>query len=187
MVVPLTSADVAHPPRPSPRHLDAARSTGPEAGVDTIYDVTQYGMNNRPNKRAFGVRPLVKMITEVKQVKKVVDGNEVTQDKEWKYAVLGPYEWISQSSPPGSPAPSDSVAETFPHVRPQPTASSVRRSAGSLPVSGSSEWAGGRARRTSSSTSTPRPGEQRARPRPLSCPCPATGLTPCPTCDSFLA
>lgn len=59
--------------------------------------MTQYGMNNRPNKRAFGVRPLVKTITEVKQVKKVVDGNEVTQDKEWKYAVLGPYEWISPS------------------------------------------------------------------------------------------
>ena len=56
-----------------------------------------YAAETYPDKRAFGTRSVEKVITETKQITKMVDGKETTVDKEWKYFQLGPYEWISQS------------------------------------------------------------------------------------------
>lgn len=41
------------------------------------------------------MRKLKQVHKESKQIKKKVDGQEVTETKEWQYYELGPYEYIS--------------------------------------------------------------------------------------------
>lgn len=40
-----------------------------------------------------GWRDVNRLVKETKQVKKIVGGKEVTEDKEWLYFVLSDYKW----------------------------------------------------------------------------------------------
>ncbi|KAI9269343.1 hypothetical protein BY458DRAFT_510672 [Sporodiniella umbellata] len=67
----------------------------PAQGVHTLYDVLQYCVKRRGDKKAMGYRNLEKMISEEKEVVKVVDGVETKQKKTWNYFQLSPYQYIT--------------------------------------------------------------------------------------------
>lgn len=94
---PLSAPRTALTPFTTLRLASVYRSalSEPLPGIDTTYDVVCYAAETYPDKRAFGTRSVEKVITETKQITKMVDGKETTVDKEWKYFQLGPYEWIS--------------------------------------------------------------------------------------------
>jgi hypothetical protein len=72
---------------------------GPAPGIDTTYDIVLHAAKKHGVKEGFGSRSVERVISEKKMVKKMVDGNEVEEEKEWKYFQLGPYKWISCVSP----------------------------------------------------------------------------------------
>ncbi|KAJ7047989.1 long-chain-fatty-acid-CoA-ligase [Mycena amicta] len=59
------------------------------------FDVLQYVAKTHGTRDAIGVRDIVNIIEENKEVKKVVDGKEVTETKTWKYFQLSDYKYIS--------------------------------------------------------------------------------------------
>ncbi|KAJ7054630.1 long-chain-fatty-acid-CoA-ligase [Mycena amicta] len=67
----------------------------PFEGIDTVFDVLQYVAKTHGTRDAIGVRDIVNIIEENKEVKKVVDGKEVTETKTWKYFQLSDYKYIS--------------------------------------------------------------------------------------------
>ncbi|KAF1803842.1 hypothetical protein V8B55DRAFT_1509200 [Mucor lusitanicus] len=67
----------------------------PAQGVHTLYDVLQYSVKRRGDKQAMGFRRLEKMVSEDKEVTKVVDGVETKQIKTWKYFQLSAYHYIT--------------------------------------------------------------------------------------------
>lgn len=67
----------------------------PAQGVHTLYDVLQYSVNRRGDKHAMGYRRLEKMVSENKEVTKVIDGVETKQIKTWKYFQLSAYNYIT--------------------------------------------------------------------------------------------
>ncbi|KAG1471514.1 hypothetical protein G6F56_002077 [Rhizopus delemar] len=67
----------------------------PAQGVHTLYDVLQYCVKRRGERNALGYRNLEKLISEEKEVVKVVDGVETKQKKTWNYFQLSPYQYIS--------------------------------------------------------------------------------------------
>jgi long-chain acyl-CoA synthetase len=69
----------------------------PEEGVNTLYDVLLRAGKKFGSQDALGTRRLLKKHVEKKKVKKVVDGAEVEEEKEWTFFELGPYEWVSYS------------------------------------------------------------------------------------------
>ncbi|KIY67621.1 long-chain-fatty-acid-CoA-ligase [Cylindrobasidium torrendii FP15055 ss-10] len=69
--------------------------TQPFEGLDTLPDIIDYAARTFGSRDAVGWREVVDVITEEKEVKKVVGGNEVTEKKQWKYFQLSPYTFIS--------------------------------------------------------------------------------------------
>jgi len=81
-----------------PRRNPAAKDklhTSPSEDVRTVYDILKRSSGKYGNAKALGYRTLVKTHDEVKQIKKVVDGKETTQDKKWTYFELSGYNYIS--------------------------------------------------------------------------------------------
>ncbi|ETW80068.1 expressed putative fatty acid biosynthesis enzyme [Heterobasidion irregulare TC 32-1] len=69
--------------------------TQPVDGIHTVYDVLAYAARTHGTRKAFGYRDIVKMVEEEKEVKKMVDGKEVTEKKTWKYFQLSDYKYYS--------------------------------------------------------------------------------------------
>ncbi|KAF8887701.1 long-chain-fatty-acid-CoA-ligase [Mucidula mucida] len=69
--------------------------TQPFEGLDVIPDVLDYAARTYGSRNAVGWRNIVDVITEEKDVKKMVDGKEVTEKKKWKYFQLSGYQWLS--------------------------------------------------------------------------------------------
>ncbi|KAJ9635967.1 long-chain fatty acid-CoA ligase [Coniosporium tulheliwenetii] len=67
----------------------------PREDITTIYDILKYSSATYGNAKAVGSRKLVNTHDEIKKVKKMVDGQEVEQDKKWTYFELGPYNYMS--------------------------------------------------------------------------------------------
>jgi long-chain acyl-CoA synthetase len=67
----------------------------PNSAIQTVHDVILYSAKKYGNAKAAGVRTLVKMHVEKKKVKKVIDGKETFVDKEWQYAELSEYSYMS--------------------------------------------------------------------------------------------
>ncbi|KAF7198293.1 Long-chain-fatty-acid--CoA ligase 1 [Pseudocercospora fuligena] len=81
-------------PRRNIKNKDELKTT-PEPGVNTIYDILKRSSEKYGNAKALGKRKLVKLHTENKKVKKMVDGKEQEVDKKWTYFELSPYEYMS--------------------------------------------------------------------------------------------
>lgn len=69
----------------------------PEEGINTLYDVLLRAGKKFGSQNAMGTRPLLKKHVETKKVKKVVEGKETEEEKEWTFFELGPYEWSTYS------------------------------------------------------------------------------------------
>ncbi|KAI5302854.1 long-chain fatty acid-CoA ligase, partial [Ascosphaera pollenicola] len=63
--------------------------------ITTLYENLKYAVKTFAHKRAVGYRKLIKVHTETKKVKKVIDGVEKEVDKNWSYFELGHYTWLS--------------------------------------------------------------------------------------------
>ncbi|KAJ6529032.1 long-chain-fatty-acid-CoA-ligase [Mycena vulgaris] len=69
--------------------------TQPFEGIDTVYDVLEYVAKTHGTRNALGWRDVLDVHEEAKEVKKFVDGKEVTETKKWKYFQLSDYKYIS--------------------------------------------------------------------------------------------
>ncbi|KAJ7224544.1 long-chain-fatty-acid-CoA-ligase [Mycena pura] len=69
--------------------------TQPFEGIDTVYDILEYVAKTHGGRDALGSRDVVDVIEETKDVKKMVDGKEVTEKKKWKYFQLSDYKFIT--------------------------------------------------------------------------------------------
>ncbi|KAK7026440.1 long-chain fatty acid-CoA ligase [Paramarasmius palmivorus] len=69
--------------------------TQPFEGIDTIYDIIQHAAKTHGTRNALGWRDIVATHEEEKEVKKMVDGKEVTEKKKWKYFELSDYKYIN--------------------------------------------------------------------------------------------
>ncbi|KIM37871.1 hypothetical protein M413DRAFT_448142 [Hebeloma cylindrosporum] len=69
--------------------------TQPFEGIDTVFDVVSYAARTHGSRNAVGWRDIVNIIEEEKEVKKVVDGKEVTEKKIWKFFELSDYKYMS--------------------------------------------------------------------------------------------
>ena len=81
-------------PRTHPVSKDKLVTT-PSDDVKTIFDILTHSANKFGNAKAIGSRKLIKMHTETKKVKKIVDGETKEVDKNWSYFELSGYSWIS--------------------------------------------------------------------------------------------
>ena len=69
--------------------------TQPFEGIDTVYDIVQYAARTHGTRNALGWRDVVRVIEEEKEVKKVVDGQEIMEKKKWKFFELSDYKYIT--------------------------------------------------------------------------------------------
>lgn len=69
--------------------------TQPFEGIETVYDVLEYSKRTHGTRNALGWRDVVDIHEEEKEVKKVVDGKEVTEKKKWKYFELSDYKYMN--------------------------------------------------------------------------------------------
>lgn len=69
--------------------------TQPIEGVDTVFDILSHAANRHGTRNALGWRDILEVVEEVKEVKKVVDGKEITEKKTWKYFRLSDYKFLS--------------------------------------------------------------------------------------------
>ncbi|EXJ54396.1 long-chain acyl-CoA synthetase [Cladophialophora yegresii CBS 114405] len=67
----------------------------PSDDVKTIFDNLKRAASKFGNAKAIGTRKIIKTHTEVKKVKKIVDGQEQEVDKKWTYFELSGYEYMS--------------------------------------------------------------------------------------------
>ncbi|KAF8525618.1 acetyl-CoA synthetase-like protein [Hysterangium stoloniferum] len=67
----------------------------PFEGIDTPHDVLLHCARVHGTKDAYGWRDIVDTHEEKKQIKKMVDGKEVTQEKSWMYWQLSDYKYYS--------------------------------------------------------------------------------------------
>ena len=67
----------------------------PAPGINTVHDVMLYAARTHGNKNAFADRQIDRIITEEKEVTKMVGGKEEKQMKKWEYFKLKPFEWMS--------------------------------------------------------------------------------------------
>jgi len=69
--------------------------TQPFEGVDTVYDILAYAARTHGTRDAVGWRDVISIHEEEKEVKKTVDGKEVTEKKKWKYFELSDYKYMN--------------------------------------------------------------------------------------------
>lgn len=67
----------------------------PLEGIDTTPDLISYAAKKHAKMHAIGWRNILKVHEEQKEVKKTVNGKEVTETKTWKYFELGDYQYLS--------------------------------------------------------------------------------------------
>ena len=63
-------------------------TTKPPHGLETVCDVLDYAARTHGTKDSLGWRDIIDIHEEKKEVKKIVDGKEVTETKSWKYFQL---------------------------------------------------------------------------------------------------
>ena len=81
-----------------PRVHPAAKNgliTVPAEGVNTLFDIVKRSSEKFGNAKALGTRKLIKMHTETKKVKKLIDGQQKEVDKNWQYYELSEFSYIS--------------------------------------------------------------------------------------------
>jgi long-chain acyl-CoA synthetase len=81
-----------------PRRNPIAREkllTRPSEDVKTVYDNLKRAAEKFGNAKCVGTRKILKTHTEIKKVKKLIDGKEQEVDKKWTYFELSGYEYIS--------------------------------------------------------------------------------------------
>ncbi|KAH8751233.1 putative long-chain-fatty-acid-CoA ligase [Hyaloscypha finlandica] len=83
-------------PRRHPKAVNSFVSI-PEEGCHTLYDVLVRAGQKFGNEKALGTRPLLKKHIETKKIKKMVDGKEKEEEKEWTYFEMGSYSWTTFS------------------------------------------------------------------------------------------
>jgi hypothetical protein len=69
--------------------------TEPAPGINTVHDVMLYASRTHGSKQAFANRDIEKIISEEKEVTKVVGGKEEKQKKTWNYFKLKPFDWMT--------------------------------------------------------------------------------------------
>ncbi|KAK2465148.1 hypothetical protein APHAL10511_002840 [Amanita phalloides] len=69
--------------------------TQPFEGIETLYDVLAYAARTHGTRNALGWRDIMNIHEEEKEVKKVVDGKEITEKKKWKYFELSDYKYMN--------------------------------------------------------------------------------------------
>ncbi|WWD03296.1 hypothetical protein V865_001347 [Kwoniella europaea PYCC6329] len=69
--------------------------TQPAPGIDTVHDVMLYAAKTHGSKKGFASRNIERIISEEKEVTKMVGGKETKQKKTWNYFKLTPYEWMT--------------------------------------------------------------------------------------------
>ena len=81
-----------------PRRIPQAKEklvSKPADEVSTVYENLKRSADKFGNARAVGSRKLIKMHTEKKKVKKIVDGKETEVDKKWSYFELSGYTYMT--------------------------------------------------------------------------------------------
>lgn len=63
--------------------------------ISTVHDILKYAAKNFGNAKALGTRKVIKVHTENKKVKKIIDGKEEMIDKKWSFFELSSYEYIT--------------------------------------------------------------------------------------------
>ena len=81
-------------PRRHPTAVNGFITTS-EEGCNTLYDVLIRSGKKFGSEKALGTRPLLKKHVEKKKIKKVVDGKETEEEKEWTFFELGSYGWVT--------------------------------------------------------------------------------------------
>ncbi|GAA5871399.1 hypothetical protein JCM3774_005588 [Rhodotorula dairenensis] len=67
----------------------------PAPGIETIPDMLDHSVKTRPDLPAVGWRDTIRIHKEYKDVKKIVEGQETTEKKEWTYYELTDYRYLS--------------------------------------------------------------------------------------------
>jgi long-chain acyl-CoA synthetase len=67
----------------------------PSDGINTVYDILSYAAMQHGTRKALGWRDVLDVVEEEKEVKKVVEGKEVTEKKIWKYFKLSDYKFFN--------------------------------------------------------------------------------------------
>jgi len=75
-------------------HKDAL-VTQPAPGIDTVSDIIAYAARTHGDRPAMGWRDIVRIHTEEKDVKKIVEGKETTEKKKWNYFEMSDYKFIN--------------------------------------------------------------------------------------------
>ncbi|WVR06835.1 hypothetical protein IAU60_003871 [Kwoniella sp. DSM 27419] len=69
--------------------------TQPAPGIDTVHDVMLYAAKTHGSKKGFASRDIERIISEEKEVTKMVGGKPEKQKKTWNYFKLSPYNWLT--------------------------------------------------------------------------------------------
>ncbi|OCF39788.1 long-chain acyl-CoA synthetase [Kwoniella heveanensis CBS 569] len=69
--------------------------TQPAPGIDTVHDVMLYAAKTHGSKKGFASRDIERVITEDKEVTKMVGGKPQKQTKTWSYFKLTPFNWMT--------------------------------------------------------------------------------------------
>ncbi|WWC69937.1 uncharacterized protein I206_103881 [Kwoniella pini CBS 10737] len=69
--------------------------TQPAPGIDTVHDVMLYAAKTHGSKKGFASRDIEKIISEEKEVTKMVGGKPTKQKKTWNYFKLSAFDWMS--------------------------------------------------------------------------------------------
>ena len=77
------------------RHAKDALILTPSAEVSTIYENFRRAAAKYGNAKCIGHRRIIKIHTENKKVKKLVDGKEQEVEKKWTYWEMSGYEYIT--------------------------------------------------------------------------------------------
>lgn len=72
--------------------------TEPAPGITTIHDVLQYAARTHSTKRGFASRPILRTVSENKEIVRKgagEDGEDIKETKTWNYFVLGEFKWTT--------------------------------------------------------------------------------------------
>lgn len=67
----------------------------PAPGIETLCDVMLYAARTHGSKKAFAARDVERVISEDKEVTKMVGGKEEKSTKTWNYFKLKPFDWMT--------------------------------------------------------------------------------------------
>ncbi|KAJ3169237.1 long-chain fatty acid-CoA ligase [Geranomyces variabilis] len=67
----------------------------PHEDIRTVHDVLIHSVRVNGTKRAMGTRPIIRQITEEKEITKMVAGVPTKEIKKWNFYELGAYSWMT--------------------------------------------------------------------------------------------